>query len=201
MVKMDTDVGEIKVKVYFTFFQDGLWDMFLGIFLLAWGITVWFDLPLLPAAIFVSFFWLVLGLKQVITYPRLGYARPVEHRDRLIKTVIIGIIVLAVLLIFLLPLLSQGYIHFLRENFEFILNSSFAIAAALVGFWWSIKRWYVYALLIILFAVLCRWAGLSYQVSFIIPGLTIFLCGLSILIGFLRHYRVPAGENVDGFRK
>jgi hypothetical protein len=193
---MNTNLGTIKIKVHFTFFQDGLWDMFLGVFLFAWGLTVWFDLPLLPAAVFVLFFWLVLGLKKIITYPRIGYARPIEHRSRLIKTVITGIIVLAAVLIFL-PLLNQGYIQFLRENFEFILNSSMAIAAALVGYWWSIKRWYFYALLILVFAVLYRWIGLSYQVSFIIPGLTIFLSGLVILIGFLRQYRVPTEENFD----
>jgi hypothetical protein len=194
---MDTNLGTIKNKVYFTFFQDGLWDMFLGVFLLAWGLTVWFDLPLLPGAVFILFFWLVLGLKQMITYPRIGYARPVEYQSRLLKTVITGIIALAAVIIFLLPLLNQGYIHFLRENFEFILNSSMAIAAALVGYWWSIKRWYAYALLILVFAVLYQWTELSYQVSFIIPGLTIFLSGLAVLIGFLRQYRVPAEENFD----
>ena len=86
---MDTNLGTIKNKVHFTFFQDGLWDIFLGVFLLAWGLTVWFNLPFLPGGVFVLFFWLVLGLKQLITYPRIGYARPIEHQSRLIKTIII----------------------------------------------------------------------------------------------------------------
>jgi len=193
---MDTNLGTIKNKVHFTFFQDGLWDMFLGVLLLAWGINVWFDLPFLPGGTFVLFFWLVLGLKQMITYPRIGYARPVEHQSRLIKTVITGIVMLVAVLIFL-PLFKNEYIQFLRQNFEFILNSSMAIAAALVGYWWSIKRWYAYALLILVFAVLYQWTELPYQVSFIIPGLTIFLSGLAVLIGFLRQYRVSTEENID----
>ena len=86
-MRPETDPKKIKRKVYMSFFQDGLWDIFLGLFLLGWGFTVWFDLPWLPGAIFVGFFWLVLGLKKKITYPRIGHATPTEQRNRTLKIV------------------------------------------------------------------------------------------------------------------
>lgn len=193
---MCADIDKIRTKVHLTFFQDGLWDMFLGIFLLAWGLTVWFDLPLLPSAVFVLFFWLILGLKQTVTYPRTGYAKPAELRSRSVKTAIIGVIVLAAILI-LMPVVIQENMQFLRDNLEFMLNSGLAVAAAVVGYWWSIKRWYVYSVLIMLFLALYLLIGFSYQVSFLIPGSIILLTGFAILVGFLRQYRIFTGESVD----
>ena len=53
-MRPETDPKKIKRKVYMSFFQDGLWDIFLGVFLLGWGFTVWFDIPLLQTAVFIG---------------------------------------------------------------------------------------------------------------------------------------------------
>ena len=90
MNEMDTE--RIRRKVYMTYFQDGLWDMVLGLFLLGWGLTVSFDLPWLPGATFIAFFWLALGLKQKITYPRIGYVKAAEQRNRTIIIIIVGVV-------------------------------------------------------------------------------------------------------------
>ena len=193
-MRPETDPKKIKRKVYMSFFQDGLWDIFLGFFLLGWGLTVWIDLPWLPGAIFVGFFWLVLGLKKMITYPRIGHATPTEQRSRTLKIAIAGVVVLAAV-IFLLPIVARGEVQFMRNYFEFLFGSMIAIAVALIGYWWRIYRWYLYAGMVFLFFVFNLWSGLSFSLSFIMPGGVITLSGLNILYRFLHRYPVVSQEN------
>jgi len=196
-VNSDIETRKIKRKVYMTFFQDGLWDIFLGLFLLAWGLTVWFDLPWLPGGIFVGFFWMVFGLKKMITYPRIGHANTTEQRSRTLTIAIAGVVVL-VAVVFLLPVVAKGEVQFLRNYFEFLFGSMIAIAVALIGYWWRIYRWYLYAGMIFLFFVFNQWSELSFNLSFIMSGWLITLCGLNILYRFLRRYPiVPEEDNYE----
>jgi len=193
-MKQEIDTKKIKRKVYLTYFQDGMWDVVLGLFLLAWGFTVWFDLPWLPGATFVVLFWLALGLKQKITYPRIGYARPVEYRSRTLKIVIAGAVVLVAVVI-LLPVVNKE--EFLHKYFELLFNGGMAVAFALIGYWWGVTRWYGYAALVFIFAIFNQWLGLSYQISFMIPGAVALFCGLIILTRFLRRYPLLQEEGID----
>ena len=196
-MRPETDPKTIKRKVYMSFFQDGLWDMFLGLFLLGWGFAVLLDFLWLPGAIFVGFFWLVLGVKKKITYPRIGHATPTEQRNRTLKIAIAGVVVLVAVIV-LLPVVARGEVQFLRNYFEFLFGSMIAIAVALIGYWWRIYRWYLYAGLIFLFFVFNQWSGLSFRLSFIMPGGLITLCGLNILYRFLRRYPlVPEEDNYE----
>ena len=190
------NIQKIKHKVYMTYFQDGLWDIFLGLFLLGWGFTVWFDLPWLPGAIFVAFFWSALGLKQKLTYPRIGYARPAEHRSRTLKIAVAGVVVLLAVVV-ILPVISRGDLQFVHNYFELLFNTILAIAFALIGYWWRVNRWYAYAALVFIFATFNQWLGLSFQMSFIVPGAIALLYGVIILAGFLRKYPVVLEEGID----
>lgn len=195
----DTDIKAVKRRVYMTYFQDGFWDIFLGIFLLAWGFTVWFDLVLVPAATFIVFFWLILGLKQWITYPRIGYARPAEYRQRTLKIVIAGVVVLVALVV-LLPLIDRGETSFLRTYFELLFNTVLAVVFGLIGYWWGVTRWYAYAVIVFVFGAFNQWLGLSFQMSFIIPGGIALLGGLFILVRFLRRYPAISEDSVNESR-
>jgi len=196
-MRPETDPKKIKRKVYMSFFQDGLWDVFLGVFLLGWGFTVWFDIPLLQTAVFIGFFWLALGLKKIITYPRIGHATPTEQRSRTLKIAIAGVVVL-VAVIFLLPVVARGEVQFLRNYFEFLFGSMIAIAVALIGYWWRIYRWYLYGGMIFVLATFNQWLGLSFELSFIIPGGVVFILGLLIFVRFLRKYPRASMEGFDG---
>lgn len=187
---------KLKRKVYMSFFQDGMWDIFLGVFLLSWGFSVWFDIPLLPTFAFVGFFWLVLGLKKAITYPRIGYATPAGQRSRALKIAIAGVVVL-IAVVAVLPIIVRGEFDSLRNYFEFFFGSAIAIVVAIIGYWGRIYRWYLYAGVVFLFFVFNQWADLSFSLSFIIPGGLIALCGLAILYRFLRKYPVISKEDLD----
>jgi len=192
------DTKKIQRKVYLTYFQDGLWDVVLGLFLLGWGFTVWFDLPWLPGAIFMSFFFLALGLKQKITYPRIGFSKLAEQRKQMIRLIIAGAVALVLGLSVLGIFAADGMFQWLRNHFEFIFGSMIAIAIALIAYWWRIYRWYLYAGMVFLFFVFNQWSDLSFSLSFIMPGGIFTLCGLNILYRFLRKYPRVSVEDFNG---
>lgn len=194
------DQKKIKLKVYMSYFQDGLWDVVLGIFLLGWGLAVLFDLNWLPGGVFVAFFWLALGLKKKITYPRIGFSRPVERRKQMIRLTIAGAVSLT-LGIFVLGAFAAGdTFQWLRSYFELLFNSMLALAILLIGYWWRIVRWYAYGGLVFIFAAFNQWLGLSFELSFIIPGAIVLLCGMLVFFRFLRKYPIMSTEDFGGSR-
>jgi len=193
----ETDPKKIQRKVYMTFFQDGLWDIVLGLFLLGWGFAVLYDLGWMPGATFVGFFWIALGLKQKITYPRIGYAKSAERRKQMSRIVIAGAVTLLLGIMVFLITITSGMPQFLQNYFEFLFGSMIAIAIALIAYWWRIYRWYLYAGMVFLFFVFNQWSDLSFSLSFIMPGGIFTLCGLNILYRFLRKYPMISEENIN----
>jgi hypothetical protein len=181
-----------------TFFEDGLWDVVLGLFLLAWGFAILFDLGWLPAVAFIVSFYLALGLKKRITYPRTGYARPAEQRKQRSRAVIAGVTTSLLGVMVLVLVITGGMPQFLRDYFELLFGTMLAIVVGLVGYWWGIVRWYYYAGLVFVFAAVNQWLGLSFDLSFIIPGAVILLCGLLIFVRFLRKYQRVSAEDFNG---
>jgi len=195
---LESDPKKIQRKVYMSFFEDGLWDVVLGLFLLAWGFAILFDLGWLPGVGFVVFFYLALGLKQKIIYPRIGYARPAEARKQRSRAVIAGGVTLLLGIMVFLLVVTGRTPQFLKDYFELLFGAMLAIIVALVGYWWRIVRWYYYAGLVFVFAAFNEWLGLSFELSFIIPGGVILSCGLIIFVRFLRKYRRVSAEHFNG---
>ena len=195
---LETDPKKIQRKVYMTFFEDGLWDVVLGLFLLAWGFAILFDLGWLPGVSFVVFFYLALGLKQKMTYPRIGYAKPAEARKQRSRVVVAGGVTLLLGIMVFLLVVTGGMPQFLRDYFELLFGTMLAIVVGLVGYWWGIIRWYYYAGLVFVFAAFNQWLGLSFELSFIIPGGLILFCGLISFVRFLRKYPRLSAEDFNG---
>jgi len=192
---LETDPKKIRRKVYMTLFEDGLWDVVLGLFLLAWGFAILFDLGWLPGVGFVVFFYLALGLKQKITYPRIGYARPAEGRKQRSRAVIAGGVALLLGVMVFLLVVTGRMPQFLRDYFELLFGTMLAIAVGLVGYWWGIIRWYCYAGLVFVFAAFNHWLGLSFELSFVIPGGVILFYGVIVFVRFLRKYPTVSAED------
>ncbi|MDH4292277.1 MAG: hypothetical protein OEV56_06690, partial [Dehalococcoidia bacterium] len=71
----DVNLKEIQRKVYMSFFQDGLWDIFLGLFMVGWGLAILTEAAYLPGIYFLGIYFAIWGIKKWLTYPRIGYVR------------------------------------------------------------------------------------------------------------------------------
>jgi len=186
----DISLKEIQRKVYMTFFQDGLWDIFLGFFILGWGLAILTDLAYLPGVIFMGLYFAIWGVKKRLTYPRIGYARFSETSRRRItaKFIILGVAVLLVGVMVAVLWGTRTRPQWLADYFPLIFNGILAAIVCFVAYWARVKRFYGYAILIFLGAVFHLWLGIEWEFGFIGAGGSILLTGLGVLIIFLRKY-------------
>lgn len=196
----EIDTKKIKRKIYMSYFQDGLWDILLGLFLLGWGLSILYDVTWLPGATFIVFFWSVLGLKQKITYPRIGFAKPVEHRRQMLMLIIAGVVALVLGIFIMVVFAAGGVFAWVRDYVELIFGSLLAIPVAFIGNWWRNYRWYFFAGLLFILAVINQWSALSFWLSFVIPGVIILIWGLVVLTRFLRKYPRTTEVDLNGSR-
>jgi hypothetical protein len=197
----DISLKEIQRKVYMSFFQDGLWDIFLGLFILGWGLAILIELGYLVGAFFIGIYFAIWGVKKRLTYPRIGYARFSETSRRRItaKFVILGVAVMLVGVIMTVLWGIGTRPQWLADYFPLIFNGILAAIVCFVAYWARVKRFYGYAVLIFLGAVFHLWLGTEWEFGFIGAGGIILLIGLGILIIFVRRYpkMVEGADNSD----
>lgn len=197
-MRQDIDTRKIRHKVYMSYFQDGLWDIVLGLFLIGWGLAVMLDIGWLPGVSFVTFFWLALGLKQKITYPRIGYSKPAGQRKQMSRIIIAGVVTLLLGVMLFLLAVTGGTPQFLNDYFELLFGTMLAIIIGLIAYWWGIARWYVFAGLVFTLAAINQWSELSFELSFFIPGGIVLACGTFVLFRFLRDNPRVSAEDING---
>lgn len=196
-MQADIDLKQIQRKVYISYFQDGLWDMLLGIFLVGWGLMVTFDFVGVMGGLWVAFYFIILGLKRWLTYPRAGYIKITEARKQQIRMVILGVVLLLLgLAVFLLFAVNSRPAWF-SEYFMFLFGVMMTVVIAMLGYWWKVTRWYVYAVLVFVAFTAHQWLEAPLNLTFTVPGGVIFLIGIVLLVRFLRKYPKATGEELD----
>jgi hypothetical protein len=180
-----------------SYFQDGLWDILLGIYLLGWGFSIWRDMVAVMGGLWVGIYFLVLGLKRILVYPRAGYIKLSEARKQQMRMVILGSVLFLLGLVVMTAFAINSRPQWLNDYFLFMLITMFAGVIAVLGYWWRVTRWYIYATITFLGAAAQQWLGLPEELGFFIPGGIIGLFGVWLLIRFLRKYPKPMPEEQD----
>jgi hypothetical protein len=186
----DINLKEIQRKIYLSFFQDGLWDIFLGLFILGWGLAILTELAYLVGAFFIGIYFTVWGVKKWLTYPRIGYARfsTTSRRRITARFIILGTVVLLVGVMMAVLWGIGARPQWLADYFPLVFNGILAAIVCIVAYWARANRFYLYAVLIFLGAVFHLWLGIRWEFGFIGAGTIIVLVGVGILISFLRKY-------------
>jgi hypothetical protein len=216
---------ELERKAWRSFFQDGLWDIYLGLLLLGMGsgrLARYIGLPeesgwsLLPnlAMSIVSMIFLWAG-KRYITVPRMGRvkvgqkgkARKRKARILLTASVLVGAVLFVVALV--VPGNAPG-----RRNLAIVFPAVYVLNMLVIfslgAHFLDFSRLYLigvmYALPVPLDIALEEFAGIDLGFAvFAAPAAVILLIGTVLFIRFLRDYPVPAqgpstGGVVDGNR-
>ena len=191
---------EIERKAWTSYFEDGLWDIFLGSMLLIGGIrsltdNVWYTLLVLSLAIVLP-----LG-KKLITIPRLGYVKfgPARKLKLGKAKAALVISVLAVFALFLLPVLfTHSGLPLPRMPISPIMAVWIAAFFGLLAYYLDFKRLYVYGLLYGISEVLWGQFGKPVgPVTQTIIGIAILVIGLVVFVRFLGKYPLPPKGGSD----
>ena len=201
---------EAEREVFRTVYQDGLWDLFLGCFMLLFALAPLLSVRLgdfWSSAVFLPFWGLVvLGIwlvrKHVIA-PRVGVVKFGQARQRKLRKfslVMLAVNVVALVLGVIVAWRSPVPGLPVPIVFGLILLAGFSLAAYFLDF----SRLYVYGLLVGLAPIVGEWLYTNHKVSHhglpitfgIVSGIMI-LTGLVIFVRLLRD-NPPPEEQVSG---
>jgi hypothetical protein len=217
------DLKGIEQRAWLSTFQDGLWDFYLGMLLLAGAVGTFLDdmgasdavrIPSYVSVMVLGMMALFVG-KRLITAPRIGRVKFGKMRkERSIRiSLVIGITVLIMAVVFWMGYARQerGLPPIIPGDVTPSLIIILLILGAftLLAYYWGLRRMYVYAILMatpeILKLAFGKLAGID--IGFIasaIPAAIILTISVVIFIRFLRTHPVvrvddvPAEETGNG---
>ena len=199
---------EVERKAFTSAYQDGLWDIFIGFVMLAFGFgpvlspslgDFWSSVVLFGTwpFVFLAIWW----VRRVVVTPRVGTVRFGSWRTgRMIRFNVVMLVFLSFSAILgavlavnfeVLPAWLQA------APFSLVVFIGFSIAAYSLDF----SRLYLYGLLFALSPLVGRWLRLQwgiphngYPLTFGLSAAIAIVFGLARLARLLRDYPVPAQE-------
>lgn len=187
-MSQNINLKEIERKSWTSYFQDGFYDIFMGLLMLGMGLNLLFDAnDWYIAVLWLGLLILIAG-RRLITIPRVGRVKfGPERRIKQKKVIIVLVISLIVgLAVSFIPLSG--------------VEPSKIVIAAVVGVWsilifslvayfMDFRRLYAYGLLFaISMALMMALDDLIPTILFLASGSIALLVGLVVLIRFIRKY-------------
>jgi len=197
------NLKEIERKAYLSYHQDGLWDIFLGIFFLGMGFLMFFNAIYLMGAL-AALLPVSIIIKKWFATSRLGYVKfapkrqAQEKKSRAKLTIILTFTAILGLVNFMAFFGKAEWQTFIRNlgiiPFGFVLS----LVLGAIGLFIEIKRFVFYAGLILAVFIAGHLTNTYPPTYFILPGIVFLIVGLIMLIRFLHKYprlkkEVPGG--------
>jgi len=211
-VSAEINLGELERKAWRSVFQDGLWDVYLGLLLLAMAVGAWLSDMGVPTAWHYGVYGALVGLsmlvlwagKHFVTLPRMGRVKFGPKRKATLNWVraLLFVSVLAGVAAFLVAVAMRG-------NPSQWLNVALFFPAAWVvnvlvvfglgAYFLDFSRLYLiglmYAIPVPLDMMLVKVAGIDLSfAAFGLPAAVILLVGTVVFLRFLHDYPIPAVE-------
>jgi len=200
------DLKRIEQKIFASYFHDGLWDVYGGLILLGFGLTM------LTGQIYaliglVTLAVVLLLLRKRLVIPRMGRVTfspervAKTKRSRAVAMIVLTFTFLLGLVLFALFSLDQVPLwlrSWLADYFLVAFGGMLALMVSAAAYMVGVTRYQAYAGLVLLAFILANWLGVHPGLPISIAGGIVLLCGLVIFVRFLRRYPLPAGEEADG---
>lgn len=196
----NVDISGIEKKAYMSYYQDGILDLFVGAFILSFGVGMIFDIGILPAIFAAIGLPLWFALKKSITYPRLGLVkfsherREKEKKEKNIFMVFFTFTMLFGVVVFMAFSMPGEVALLIKNNAILIFGGVIAGGIALGAFVLGVRRMYGYAVLTFSVFFLGDLLGVYLAYYFFVAGGAILLCGTFVLMRFLHKYQLTDRE-------
>ena len=204
----EPNLKEIERKAYMSYHQDGLLDIFAGLYILTFGLgiftTIIWDYSfglIIPGGLIAVILPIWIAAKRQITMPRIGYVNFGIRGANKITAIFIGMMVVGLGAFFAFTLVSvQGgsmQLHdLIFENGMLIVGfGSFAVCL-LFGYTMGLKRLYAYGLLAVISLVIGHFMGIFFAYILFALGITVLATGFAVLISFVRKYPLKGDKAI-----
>lgn len=186
-------LDQLEQSAYRSRIDPGLIDIIIGAVLVAIGLMLHADLDYMPV---VVFFIGVMAYREAgrrLIEPRIGHVRlRADHVERIKvwRWFTLGALVAAVSGV--LALRALGWIDWPASLRPLVVTGCFALPLALAAGLFGVRRWFVYAVVLLAGGAIEAPVGLGYGTGWYFSGGFVLLAGGVLLARFLRAH--PAGD-------
>ena len=204
VTKQDT-LREVERKAYMSYHQDGLLDMFIGLYALAFGLGVIADKTLefgfgtiMPAILIAIVLPIWIEAKRKITMPRIGFVKFGTRGSSKLFVLLLGLMVagLGVFFVFTLATSQSGrpaWIDILFQYGMIWIGLGAAVIGSLFAYTMGLKRLHGYGLLTLALFVSGYFLSVPFEYLLLVAGSVIIASGAVLLARFIRKYPLPKG--------
>jgi hypothetical protein len=210
MTKQNT-LREIEKKAYMSYHQDGLLDIFVGLYAIAFGLGMIADKILefgfgaiMPAILIAIVLPIWIEAKRKITMPRIGFVKFGARGSNKLFALLLGLAV-AGLGVFMLfgVFLATGqigrpwWIEILFQYGMIWIGLGSAVIGSLFAYTMGLKRLYGYGLLTFALFASGHFLSVPFEYLLLAIGSVIIASGAALLVQFIRRYPLPKGAQDD----
>jgi len=195
-MKPESTLEQVERGAWLRIFEDGIWDIALGLVLVAFGLSIITGMTAVVTGAVVTVLVSVGCVKRRITEPRLGRVRFRDRRRRQLQNIswlLAALSVVGVLVFLFITWTAQGAVPAwalaIRDHFLIVIALIWGGAVAFGGWLLNLPRFYAHGLIISSALIGSDLTdGYSLGVALLACGGLIVLFGLVLLIRFVRRY-------------
>jgi len=199
-VTKEPNLKEIEKKAYMSYHQDGLLDIFAGLYILGFGLGSYADIiwesgfgMIMPAILIAVVLPIWIAAKRRITMPRIGFVNFGIRGASKITAFFIGLMVvgLGVFSVFTLATFQSGlrqWLDLIFQNGMLIVGFGSLAVCLLFGYTMGLKRLYAYGLISVIALVIGHFMEVFFAYILLALGIMVMVTGFALLIGFVRKY-------------
>jgi hypothetical protein len=206
MTKQNT-LREIEKKAYMSYHQDGLLDIVIGLYALAFGIGIFVDkilefgfAAIMPAIMISIVLPIWIQSKKKITMPRIGFVKFGGRGSNKLFALLLGLSIagLGVAMAFSVFMATgqNGTPFWLEILFQYgmiWIGLGAAVIGSLFAYTMGLKRLHGYGLLTLALFASGHFLRIPFEYLLLTIGSVIIASGAVLLVQFIRRYPLPKG--------
>jgi hypothetical protein len=197
---------EIEKKAYMSYHQDGLLDIVIGLYALAFGIGIFVDrilefgfASIMPAIMISIVLPIWIQAKKKITMPRIGFVKFGAKGSNKLFALLIGLSIagLGVFTLFGVFMIGQNgrpvWLEMLFQYGMIWIGLGAAVIGSLFAYTMGLKRLYGYGLLTLALFASGYFLRIPFEYLLLTIGSVIIASGAALLVQFIRRYPLQKG--------
>jgi hypothetical protein len=197
---------EVEKRTYMSYHQDGLIDVFVGMYILLFGLgtllitladfSTWFIIPAIFPAVVLPI-W--ISAKKKITMPRIGFVKIGRKGSNKLMSILIGTAIagLGMFMVFSFSA-DQAWAVTIRDliipNSMLIIGVGAAAISGLFAYTMGLNRLYAYGLLTLVAFVSGHFISVPFAYFPLTIGIVLIVNGSILLMRFIQKYPLVKGD-------
>jgi hypothetical protein len=206
----EPNLKEIERKAYMSYHQDGLMDIFAGLYILGFGLGIFMQIIwdlgfgiIMPALLITTVLPIWIVAKRKITMPRIGYVNFGTRGANKLTVVFIGTMVAGLFAFFAFTFATsqsglRQWLDLIVQNGMLIVGLGSLTVCTLFGYTLGLKRLYAYGLLAAISLVIGHFMGIFFGYIIMGLGTTVMVVGFVLLTNFVRKYPLKGDKAIAG---